>query len=355
MHQQFSSYDFVPKSIIHNLNNNTDNLSLFVEQLRKKNQLEYFIIKPVFGSRGKGITVINPNYPIEIFINSMNLAKNDYGYTVFVVSVYINNPKLYQNITGFNKGSKFNLRFYALLNINKLPTYSDLKYDIKFYLLKDVQAYFAVLPYKIKLENITETLIKICKCNTYEHPSLIKKLASLRVADIEKIIHITNLQIVKDLSKKLLIDIPLKDFVKTLDMMNYDKNLKNSIIHQGTEIIKKTLDHVKYDIRPLNRFVPKSSAFNLLAYDTMLDTDNKLHLIEINRGPDLNGLKITLGDDKIQNIFSEIFDIIVDKKMINLFILMNIKFCFNKNNHLQNLIHHFLYLSMNCHQYCYIL
>lgn len=46
----------------------------------------------------------------------------------------------------------------------------------------------------------------------------------------------------------------------------------------------------------------------------MLDDDNKLHLIEINRGPDLHGLLRTLGKEKITNIFTELFDIVIENK-----------------------------------------
>jgi hypothetical protein len=47
----------------------------------------------------------------------------------------------------------------------------------------------------------------------------------------------------------------------------------------------------------------------------MLDDNNKLHLIEINRGPDLHGLVRTLGKEKITNIFGELFDIVIDGKL----------------------------------------
>ena len=101
----------------------------------------------------------------------------------------------------------------------------------------------------------------------------------------------------------------------TLNDMNYDLELKNNIIQQGEYIIKNTVKSIKSNIRNLNRFVPDSSAFNLIAYDTMLDDNNKLHLIEINRGPDFHGLLRTLGEYKITDIFRELFDIVIDNKM----------------------------------------
>lgn len=49
----------------------------------------------------------------------------------------------------------------------------------------------------------------------------------------------------------------------------------------------------------------------------MLDRNDKLHLIEINRGPDLNGLRLTLGEQKMTDIFTELFDIVIDNKSEN--------------------------------------
>jgi hypothetical protein len=99
--------------------------------------------------------------------------------------------------------------------------------------------------------------------------------------------------------------------------MNYDLEFKNNIMKQAEHIITDTIQFVKNNIRHLNRFVPDSSAFNLIAYDTMLDDNNKLHLIEINRGPDLHGLVRTLGERKVTDIFCELFDIVIEDKAEN--------------------------------------
>jgi hypothetical protein len=100
----------------------------------------------------------------------------------------------------------------------------------------------------------------------------------------------------------------------TLDKMNYSDELKANIVQQARHIIYDTINSVKHNIRHINRFVDGSSAFNLIAYDTMLDNNDQLHLIEVNRGPDLHGLKLTLGENKITSMFSEIFDIVMDGK-----------------------------------------
>ena len=99
----------------------------------------------------------------------------------------------------------------------------------------------------------------------------------------------------------------------SLNDMNYGDDLKQNIINQGEQIIHSTIHSIKHNLRHINRFVLDSTAFNLIAYDTMLDDNDKLHLIEINRGPDLHGLKLTLGKEKITDIFSEIFDIVIDR------------------------------------------
>ena len=120
---------------------------------------------------------------------------------------------------------------------------------------------------------------------------------------------------VKNLSSRLEIPIELNHFVMSLNEMSYDAGLKENIIKQGQHIIHSTINTVKHDLRHINRFIPDSTAFNLIAYDTMLDDNDKLHLIEINRGPDLHGLKLTLGEEKITDIFSELFDIVIEQNL----------------------------------------
>jgi glutathione synthase/RimK-type ligase-like ATP-grasp enzyme len=286
LHEIFSSYDFIPKSIIINQLTTLKNEKLenFIEN---KTNL-HLIVKPVYGSQGKGITIVSPS-SIDKIIENIILTKKTYGYESFVVSTYISNPKLY------NK-RKFNIRFYAMVYINNK--------DIKLYVFNNVLVYFTMLPYE---NNINDTIYALEKIG-------IDSINKLTILDIQKMTHITNLQIVKDIAKKLNIDIPIDDFVLMLENFEYSKEFINYIKEQGKNIIKTTVSKVKHELRPLNRFVPKSSAFNLIAYDTMLDSNNKLHLIEINRGPDLFGLKFCLGDSLMEKIFSELFDIVVDEK-----------------------------------------
>jgi len=197
-----------------------------------------------------------------------------------------------------------------MLHIKKLPTYSNNENDVNIYILKDTQVYFTVLPYNTTVDNVLSEFVKLCP----DESKIENKISKLTTTDIQKASHITNFQIAKDLTEKLNINVPLTNFIGSLEDLHYDPILYNSIKLQACDMIIKSINSVKYDVRPLNRLVNDSSAFNLLACDTMLDTNNKLHLIEINRGPDLNGLYLSIGDEKITNIFTEIFDIVIDNK-----------------------------------------
>lgn len=304
LYENLSNCDFLPKGIIYELEEDTLALKNFISQSIKNKFNKSFIIKPVFGSKGKGINVIEKNFSVDIFVNKMKNARRVYGYTKFIVSLYISNPKLYNR-------RKFNLRFYVLLNVRKLPTHSKKISDVNYYILKDSQVYFTILPYKTAISNVIQEMLAICPEND---KNVTQKLSVLNESDIRKMIHITNLQIVKNIGEKTNIDLKLDNFVNTLNNLEYDQKFLGNIWTQVENIINKSLSAVKSNLRPLNRFVNESSAFNLLAYDTMLDDNNKLHLIEINRGPDLHGLQISLGNDKITKIFSEMFDIVVDGK-----------------------------------------
>lgn len=310
--------DYIPESFIFNID--SDNFDLLNVFISFYNDIR-FIIKPVYGSQGKGIIIMPQNSNIDMFIANMKWIKKQFNYSIFIISIYIDNPKLYTDTIKLKYNIKFNLRFYSLLHINKLACYNNNINNINninYYILKDIQIYFAVLPYNINIGQLTITLLDILHLkNTNNYMKLYDKIKKLSLDDISNLINLTNLQIVKNLSSYLDIPIELNNFIMTLNDMNYDLELKNSIIEQGKYIIKDTLHAIKSNIRHLNRFVPDSSAFNLIAYDTMLDNNNKLHLIEINRGPDLHGLLRTLGECKLTNIFSEIFDIVIDNKTEN--------------------------------------
>jgi len=319
----YNCYDinnnFIPYSIIFNIDTNKmEDLEQGLCGFNAHNN-KYIIIKPVYGSQGKGIIIVPVNSSVDAMFNNMMSIKLKMGYSIFILSVYIDNPKLYTDVATNKCKIKFNLRFYAFLHITKLATYQDTKQDIHYYTLKDVQIYFAVLPYDVSMNinELTKTIIYLFgdqNNNGTINIELYDKIKQISLFDINNLINLTNLQIVKNLSTQLNIPISLSDFVSTLQLMNYDDDFKKNVFSQADCIIKQTINSVKHDIRHLNRFIDGSSAFNLIAYDTMLDADDKLHLIEINRGPDLHGLKLTLGEEKITDIFTEIFDVVIDNK-----------------------------------------
>jgi glutathione synthase/RimK-type ligase-like ATP-grasp enzyme len=307
--------DYMPSSFIFNVDNdNSELLNAFIE-CHKNIRL---IIKPVYGSQGKGIVIMAQNSSVNMFITNMKWIKTVFGYSIFIISIYIDNPKLYTDAAKMKYNIKFNLRFYALLHINKLACYENNINDIDYYILKDVQIYFSVLPYNLNISEITTTMMSILNLKDIDYYiKIYDKIKRLSLDDISNLTNLTNLQIVKNLSSHLNMSINLNNFVTTLDNMNYDLEFKNNVMTQGEYIITDTIQSVKNNIRHLNRFVPHSSAFNLIAYDTMLDNNNKLHLIEINRGPDLHGLVRTLGERKVTDIFSELFDIVIENKAEN--------------------------------------
>lgn len=309
--------NYMPNSFIFNVDSDTDDtLTTFISNCLNNNENSRFIIKPVYGSQGKGIIIMSNNSSVDAFIYNMREIKNQLGYNIFIISIYIDNPKLYTDKIKSKINIKFTLRFYVLLHINKLACFENNINDINYYILKDIQIYFSVLPYNINISEIATTLLGILNLkNSTNYIKLYNKIKGLSLSDINNLINLTNLQLVKNLYTYLELDISINDFIMSLNDMNYDETLKNNIIKQGENIIHNTINSIKYNIRHLNRFVDDSTAFNLIAYDTMLDNNDKLHLIEINRGPDLHGLKLTLGEDKITSIFSEIFDIVIDKQL----------------------------------------
>jgi hypothetical protein len=77
---------------------------------------------------------------------------------------------------------------------------------------------------------------------------------------------------------------------------------RNRVLTQFTKIARETLAETRAEFRGLNRYVPNSANYNLIAYDTM------------NRGADMVGLYTLLGEPSLVSIFEEMFDICVDGK-----------------------------------------
>ena len=288
LYDRVCEHDYMPNSVVFNIER--DDISIleiymyYIKQHEDKDKNTRFIIKPVYGSQGKGIIIMSSKSSIDAFLKNMKSIKKQFGYNIFIISVYIDNPKLYTDILTCKYNIKFNLRFYALLHIKHLASHENNINDINYYILKDVQIYFSVLPYNIEIDihEITETLLNILnlkKDNDHDYVKLYDKIKGLSLSDINNLINLTNLQMVKNLSSRLEIPIELNHFVMSLNDMTYDAGLKENIIKQGQHIIHSTINTVKHDLRHINRFIPDSTAFNLIAYDTMLDDNDKLHLI----------------------------------------------------------------------------
>ncbi|MEX0595574.1 MAG: hypothetical protein WD512_03660, partial [Candidatus Paceibacterota bacterium] len=215
---------------------------------------------------------------------------------------------------------KYNIRFYVLLVMGSLPTFGSLGSNssngttgsnrskaamdsdaITAYLFKDFVTYFSILPYhkggKHDFQHLSEDMIdNMRKITNLELINTIyDENARLNVPNIDKTLYKQNLTAL---------------YSDLVDPSSFKK-----VKDQARIIAKQTIDSVKYNLRPLNRYAKNGfkAGFNLLAYDTLLDDNNKLWLIEVNRGPDLVGLQTQYGDSICTEIFDEIFSLSVDK------------------------------------------
>jgi glutathione synthase/RimK-type ligase-like ATP-grasp enzyme len=312
-----------------------------------------WIVKPVHGSRGLGIRIFenNPtmlneitNYIITSSQIGFILTKKTNQYTFdgkeliieeikkykyWMICKYIDNPHIFTpflanklslksrpHYSNFiqNKpsiiGKKYNIRFYVLIVLGKLPTFADLDnyneeqaYDIvNVYLYSDCMVYFSMLPYHSKLV-----------------PPIYNGLDTKILQDMK---HLTNLEMVNIVQQALENSPNPEPFdavqtKKDVTCMLSDLYPKDSVEYIGIKnqielITKKTINSIKYDLRPLNRHEGYKSCFNLLAYDTLLDNNGKLWVMEINRGPDMVGLQYNIGKQGCLEMFDEIFKISID-------------------------------------------
>ena len=276
--------------------NSIKNINLITEFI-KDMPTNSLIIKPANGSQGKGITVLhlwtfvkNNNGPY-IILNELIKIKNQFNYDSFLISSYIDNPKLCKSVKCGNNGRKFNIRYYVLLFLEHD--------ELTVYLLNKQLVYYAILDY-----------------NTKEIP---KEFQHFEQAEIDKMRSLTNLQFIYNINTKYGYQL---DVAKYLDLMDDlrcefgDDTIKNTHA-QFKHILIKTIQSTQNEFRGLNRFVKDSSAFNFIGYDMLLDDNNVLHFIECNRGVDMVGLLKMVGDKTMVEIFEELFDITVDGKVEN--------------------------------------
>lgn len=309
-------------------------------QLNNYNYIDNWILKPVHGSRGLGVKVFSKNkynsfsdflYAIVDYINYYStigydsvidtgnytydghkiVERTNNKYKYWILGRYIDNPDLIKVNPTEKYGRKYNIRFYVLLTINKLPTFKDIdKFDenktqykdiITAHLYNDCMIYYSMLDY-------------------YDN-QINKPYDILDEDNLESMRSLTNLEIINKIKLKFdELGIPFDAESKKIEctdllsnIYTHDSNKFQNIMYQVKNMTSKTIDCVKYDLRPLNRFEDNyKGCFNLLAYDTMLDDNGKLWLIEINRGPDIMGLWKNIGYEGCVKFFDYIFKQTID-------------------------------------------
>lgn len=334
--EEVHKYHPVSKLIFYD-DNDIINYDKIDELLNEYPKIKNWIIKPIHGSRGKGIEVFryddkridflsdrvknkllrirmadyicqesklkDENAIIKRF-DGMDLIVTEKVQTdkYWIVSEYIDNPHLLK-LDDDLVGRKYNIRAYVLIVIDdKLPTYGNInshdnKENIKIYMYNDMMIYYSMLEYK-------------------EYKDLPEKFKGLNKDKyLNKMINLTNLEVVNNVYDELGIPGKTEEKRRLTSMLSKVDNLnKKSIKAQAKNIIKDTINSVKYDLRPLNRHNENyKGAFNLLAYDLLLDDFGILNLIEINRGPDLKGLEANIGYNNMIGFFDGLFDLTLER------------------------------------------
>lgn len=270
-----SDLSYHPKSIFIFLDDKFKTFKKNVELLENFLSDKSIIIKPSNGSQGKGIEITNSKNVYEI-LDKMSKIKKKFFYDSFLISEYIENPYLYK-ILDDRIGRKFNIRFYVLISMDNSE-------NIRIFILNEQIVYFCILEYFSSNVNVSDE-------------------------DNAKMRSLTNLQLITNMNEKYHLNLKIENYTTSLKSLNLP-----SLQKQFKKICRDTINATKSEFRCINRFVKDNSAFNLLAYDTLLDSEEKLHLIEINRGADLKAFHLVLGQEMSVKIFEELFDICVENK-----------------------------------------
>lgn len=338
---KYGCVDFHPESFMIQYDIQDSMNDIIKKETNKYPNISKWILKPVHGSRGLGIKIFdktdyffshnfrkavieyityysengfeiqNTNFDINFngkanqFIQNVNQTQK---YKYWILSRYIEKPDLLPLSFGNQiYGRKYNIRFYVLITINqKLPTFQNIHTlqngsdIINIYLYTDFMLYFSMLDYY-----------------SNEIPAEYQNLDQKLLTDMRSL---TNLETITKVSNILGYNdqIKIKKQKELTRMLShvYPKFTRkyHTVKKQAINIVTKTINAVKYDLRPLNRFSDNyKGCYNLLAYDSMLDEHDKLWLIEINRGPDIVGLTYNIGTDGCKNMFDEIFKLTIDK------------------------------------------
>ena len=269
---------------------NIQRISSFMESTN----FNSLIIKPTNGSQGKGIHVVTgSDMNVYFMLNLMNEVRNTFHYDTFLISKYIDNPKLYKK-PGDTVGRKFNIRFYVLLLLDS----GDSNNYLHAFLLNKQLIYYSILEY-----NWQQT-----------HSRLPVGFHNVTEDDLLKMQSLTNLQIIANMNLRYKLGLQVDDYLDLLNDLSIEDSLQANIAQQFQSICTQTIHATQNEFRAMNRGIEDHVAFNLVAYDTLLDNNNLLHLIEVNRGADLVGLQRTIGEAVVTRIFAELFDICVDGK-----------------------------------------
>ena len=222
----FMKFDFMPKTYEINIRNYED----IIKKFKIKNNQKY-ILKPSMSNNAEDIFLFNSLQETKYHLKKSNLQGP------LVLQEYINNPHLIND-------RKYTLRFFVILS-NFKPAY---KYKIGYYNL-------CINKYN-KKEKFNEN--NISSHLTNEHLNNINK----------NNLHIKN--------------------VDQISTNRYpDQNLlQNIIIKQANKIIDKTLKGMK-TINPsfLIKKEKEIKKFDIFGYDFLLDSEQKLWLLEINHRP----------------------------------------------------------------------
>ena len=194
-----------------------------------------WILKPSDGSKGRDIIVLDD---VEEIINHVDKQKE--GSIAWVVQEYIINPLL------LDGNRKFDVRCWVLLDSN---------YNM--WLYKEGVLRTTSVAFSLDKETLSNKFIHLSNhCIQTKH---------------------------KDYGKFEPTNEMFFEEFQTYLEDNFNVSLDEVIIPQIKEIVKTTLMAAKDQLQTLDGSPYKS--FNVFGYDFMIDTDMKVHLIEINSSP----------------------------------------------------------------------